>query len=328
MSETPTLCGECLGDLQHVKMMRQPMGEQCKMCTRPFTAFRWSNSKEARQLKKTIFCGTCAKARNCCQSCMVDIDFGIPLDIRDAALKVAGVDNPYQPGTSSRNAEVKAIAGDKLEKVVLKLAPQSKDDKRAKAEAILKALSSKYKGGQARPKQKALESTTKELNKIITKLPFGGTLATPSDPEVKSFFVFGFSENTPQYVIASFFEAHGALTLIKIVHQARCGYVTFQKRSAAESCAQALKNADLSKSDTTACLVLLDQRELVRVAWGEPQLLGLSKEEQSKLALVVQKAMKHLAEKEKGPRKNQSRPPLAGDQSKKTYKSLARDIEL
>lgn len=273
---------------------------------------------------------------------MVDIDYGIPLDIRDAALKMAGVENPYALESQSRNAEVKAIIADKIESRSKNLNLPTNAEKREKAKAILETLAAKLANSTARrPKQRELEVSNKELSKVISKLPFGGTLETPEDVSVKSFFVFGFSLNTPQYTVTSVFEKFGPLALVKIVHQARCGYVSFAKRSFAEECAEYLKSQDNSKNQKTAALLLLDKKEPVRVCWGSPKHLGNSKEEQNKIAIVVNKVMKQLADKDstqgRGGSKNNSTKKNTDSNkarstpvpnTKKAYKSMSQDFEI
>lgn len=327
MSDTPSLCPACLGDKAHLRFIRQPSGAECNLCTRPFTVFRWHETNGERQLRKTIFCPTCASARNCCQACMLDVDYGIPLDIRDAALKVAGASNPFAADSGSTNREVRAIIADKLESK--KHAERTADEKRDMAKNILESLAAKLSGKTLRPKQKDVEMSNKEIAQTVAKMPFGGTLAEPEDASIRSFFVFGFTKDMPQYVLQAYFEKFGSV-LAKIVHDARCGYVTFAKRSEAESCAQSIREKNVGK-DKIAGLLLLDG-EAVRVSWGTPRQLPSLREEQRKIALVVAKAMKQLAEKGRGKKKGDGR----GERNErsetksetKSYRALSRDVEL
>ena len=55
------------------------------VCERPFTIYRWKPGSKARY-KKTELCHTCAKLKNCCQTCILDLQFGLPLQVRDQAL--------------------------------------------------------------------------------------------------------------------------------------------------------------------------------------------------------------------------------------------------
>lgn len=57
------------------------------MCTRPFTVFRWQPGSTAR-FKKTEICQTCSKSRNVCQTCLLDLQFGLPTQVRDTALGI------------------------------------------------------------------------------------------------------------------------------------------------------------------------------------------------------------------------------------------------
>ncbi|VDM22367.1 unnamed protein product [Hydatigera taeniaeformis] len=68
-------------------MMREQYGKECKICSRPFTVFRWSPGPKAR-FKKTEICQTCAKVKNVCQTCIFDLEYGLPVEVRDKALRL------------------------------------------------------------------------------------------------------------------------------------------------------------------------------------------------------------------------------------------------
>jgi pre-mRNA-splicing factor RBM22/SLT11 len=71
----------------HRAQSKQNLGAECKICTRPFTIFRWQPGSGAR-FKKTEVCQTCAKSRNVCQTCLLDLQFGLPTNVRDTALGI------------------------------------------------------------------------------------------------------------------------------------------------------------------------------------------------------------------------------------------------
>ena len=67
-------------------MSKANFDEECKICAKPFTVFRWIPGKRERQ-KKTEICQICAKLKNLCQSCILDLQYKAPFEIRDALLE-------------------------------------------------------------------------------------------------------------------------------------------------------------------------------------------------------------------------------------------------
>lgn len=82
----PILCESCLGPNPYLRMMKDAWGAACKVCERPFTSFRWRPSGEGMRPKKTEVCQTCARAKNVCQTCLLDLEYGLPVQVRDASL--------------------------------------------------------------------------------------------------------------------------------------------------------------------------------------------------------------------------------------------------
>ena len=81
----PILCQTCLGDNPYLRMMRDRHGAECHICVRPYTTFRWCPGKGMRY-KTTIVCQTCAKIKNVCQTCLLDLEYGLPTQVRDQTL--------------------------------------------------------------------------------------------------------------------------------------------------------------------------------------------------------------------------------------------------
>ena len=78
----PIACDKCLGPQKYMRMLKKPLGMECKVCDRPYTSFHWKIGNNPR-FKKTQICSTCAKINNCCQVCIYDLEFGLPIDIRN-----------------------------------------------------------------------------------------------------------------------------------------------------------------------------------------------------------------------------------------------------
>lgn len=71
----------------YTSQTKEPYGKECKICLRPFTVFRWCPGAKMR-FKKTEVCQTCSHLKNVCQTCLLDLEYGLPIQIRDMALKI------------------------------------------------------------------------------------------------------------------------------------------------------------------------------------------------------------------------------------------------
>jgi len=87
--EFPSLCEACLGENPYVRMQKRPGGAACKICDIPFTVFSWRPGRGNGERKSEI-CSNCSKIKNLCQSCILDLKFGLPSQLRDAVLAAEG----------------------------------------------------------------------------------------------------------------------------------------------------------------------------------------------------------------------------------------------
>lgn len=86
-SQTPLVCDSCLGNNPFLRMTKEPLGRDCKVCLKPYTFFRWSCGTAQRH-RNTIICTTCARLKFVCQSCIQCREYGIPVEVRDFILGI------------------------------------------------------------------------------------------------------------------------------------------------------------------------------------------------------------------------------------------------
>mmetsp|Transcript_28430 Transcript_28430/g.42233 ORF Transcript_28430/g.42233 Transcript_28430/m.42233 type:complete len:428 (-) Transcript_28430:16-1299(-) len=88
-TEFPLVCETCLGDNPYIRMTKEPYGKKCKICETPFTVFAWQAGTRGR-LKKVEICKSCAQSKNVCQVCIFDLQYGLPVQLRDRILAEEG----------------------------------------------------------------------------------------------------------------------------------------------------------------------------------------------------------------------------------------------
>ncbi|KAJ3273833.1 RNA binding motif protein 22 [Terramyces sp. JEL0728] len=84
-ADFPILCESCLGPNPYVRMLKERYGLECKVCGRPYTVFKWCPGLGER-FRKTEICQTCTKIKNCCQTCLKDLEYGVHTRDRDEVL--------------------------------------------------------------------------------------------------------------------------------------------------------------------------------------------------------------------------------------------------
>jgi len=104
LDDFPQICETCLGPNPFVRMMKMPMSRECKVSSRPYTAFRFKPGSNARY-KETVISKEVALAKNICQVCLFDMDYQLPVAVRDELLGVNGADELADVPQSDINKE-------------------------------------------------------------------------------------------------------------------------------------------------------------------------------------------------------------------------------
>lgn len=292
--EFPILCETCLGENPFIRMTKQPFGKACKICDRPFTVYRWKPGPKARY-KKTELCHTCAKIKNVCQTCVLDLQFGLPVQVRDSTLDdyeklnmpESDVGREYM--IEQHEAKMSAVSVG---------ATYGKVDKAAASSAMLKNISRKtpyYRRnlphlcsffaagtcnrGSLCPYRHEMPTTGPLAQQNIKDRYFGQNdpvaqkmmdrnesrntnaqpLTVPEDNTITTLWVGGLGEGTTDAEVRAVFYPFGELSSVRIIEPKKCVFVTFMRRDSAEAAANKLYNTLNIKGKSC------------RLAWGKRQ---------------------------------------------------------
>ncbi|KZF22685.1 pre-mRNA splicing factor slt-11 [Xylona heveae TC161] len=290
-TDFPSVCESCLPDNPYVQMLKEDYGAECKICTRPFTIFRWKADRTARQ-KRTNICLTCARLKNCCQCCMLDLSFGLPIVVRDAALKMVA------PGPESTiNREYYAQEHEReIEEGRGGVEQYEKTDEKARELLRRLANSEPYYKKQRRLEndspaggQLAIEDAKPHTPGPIrtrdgagrggarggrpagrggrgfpstAQLPPGPKdILPPADPNITSLFVTGVEDDLPEHAVRAHFSQYGSLRSLVCSHRSHCAFINYSTRQGAEAAAEACQG----RAVIMGCPL--------RVQWGRPRPL-------------------------------------------------------
>ncbi|KAI9748099.1 MAG: Pre-mRNA-splicing factor slt11 [Lichina confinis] len=286
-TDFPSVCENCLPDNPYVQI-----------CTRPFTVFRWKADRTART-KRTNICLTCARLKNCCQCCMLDLSFGLPIVVRDAALKLvapgpqSSVNREYYAQEHEQEIEEGRGGVEEYEKTDEKArdllrrlansepyyrkqrrlgppdqasgAPGGREGNRHHGPGPVRTRDSR---GQAPPGGRGGPKASRGGVKGSRGMPGAGQtppgphdVIPPEDPTITSLFLTGVEDDLPEHELRSFFSKYGALRSVVCSHRSHCAFINYQSRAAAETAAAESQG----KAVIAGCPL--------RVQWGKPKPL-------------------------------------------------------
>ncbi|CAN8021658.1 unnamed protein product [Ixodes persulcatus] len=286
-AEFPILCQTCLGDNPYVRMTKEHYGKECKICSRPFTVFRWCPGGRMR-FKKTEVCQTCSKLKNVCQTCLLDLDYGLPVQVRDNAHSIkdempkSDVNKEYY----SQNVERAVSEGDAgqpygaLAKaqspsdLLMKLARTTPYYKRNRPHICSFWVKGECKRGEECPYRHEKPTDPDDpladqnirdryygvndpvADKLLRRAAAMPRLEPPEDGSITTLYVGNLGERLTEKDLRDHFYQYGEIRQITMLARHQCAFVQFTSRTSAELAA-----------DKTFNKLILAGRRLV-IKWG------------------------------------------------------------
>ncbi|XKL67146.1 hypothetical protein PGB90_010566 [Kerria lacca] len=290
-AEFPIACQTCLGDNPYIRMTKEKYGKECKICLRPFTVFRWCPGAKMR-FKKTEICQTCSHLKNVCQTCLLDLEYGLPIQIRDMALKIkddiprSDVNKEYYIQNMASKLQSNAVedniddvSGSKGEDsdLLMKLARTTPYYKRNRPHICSFWVKGKCRRGEECPyrheKPTDPDDPLSDQNikdryygvndpvaaKLMKRASAMPKLEPPEDKSITTLYI----GNVPVFItdddLRDHFYQYGEIRSIACIPRQQCAFIEFIKRADAEVAA-----------DKTFNTLILGGRRL-NIKWGHTQ---------------------------------------------------------
>ncbi|XP_065332585.1 pre-mRNA-splicing factor RBM22 [Cloeon dipterum] len=290
-SEFPVLCQTCLGDNPYIRMTKERFGKECKICNRPFTVFRWCPGARMR-FKKTEICQTCCRLKNVCQTCLLDLEYGLPIQVRDQALRIkddlpkSDVNKEYYiqniDAEVAKGGDVSLPAGSvgkaaAHSDLLMKLARTSPYYKRNRPHICSFWVKGECKRGEECPyrhekptdpddplsdqniKDRYYGVNDPVAEKLLKRAEAMPKLEPPEDRSITTLYVGNLSEKVTEIELRDNFYQYGEIRNVTLVPRQQCAFVQYTTRSAAEVAAERTFNK----------LILQGRR--VTIKWGRSQ---------------------------------------------------------
>ncbi|ORY93302.1 hypothetical protein BCR43DRAFT_532351 [Syncephalastrum racemosum] len=285
-SEFPIVCETCLGENPYVRMI----------CSRPFTVFRWLPGANMRY-KKTEICQICAKLKNVCQTCVLDLQYGLPVQVRDQALSIkseaptSGINRQYYAQNIAGRAEDPQNVYDprktapESREILQKLARTEPYYKRNRAHICSFFVKGECTRGDDCPyrhempgedqfhqdiKDRYHGSNDPVAQKMLTRTRNTRPLEPPEDKTITSLFVTNVEEDITDADLREYFGTYGDIKSVVVVHKSRCAFVNYATRVSAELAAEQISQTGLKIKD-----------HKLKVVWGRPRPQGPKSDKKS-----------------------------------------------
>ncbi|XP_051534390.1 pre-mRNA-splicing factor RBM22-like [Myxocyprinus asiaticus] len=289
-SDFPILCQTCLGENPYIRMTKEKFGKECKICARPFTVFRWCPGSRMR-FKKTEVCQTCSKMKNVCQTCLLDLEYGLPIQVRDTGLSVkdevprSDVNKEFY--TQNMEREIANSDGTRpvgllgkapsSSDMLLKLARTTPYYKRNRPHICSFWVKGECKRGEECPyrhekptdpddpladqniKDRFYGINDPVADKLLKRATTMPRLDPPEDKTITTLYIGGLGENVTDSELRNHFYQFGEIRTITIVQKQQCAFIQFATRQAAETAAEKSFNK-----------LIVNGRRL-NVKWGRSQ---------------------------------------------------------
>ena len=293
VSDFPLVCETCMGDDPLVRMTKMNAGSACQMCERPFTVFRWKAGSKGR-FKATVICQLCARLKNVCQCCLLDLEFGLPVAVRDKylaenehvsiATSQAGIDFQVQKAALADKGGVLAIesgysklADNPHLQRIARTAPYYQRNEARPCSFFQKGECNRGEmcpfkhelvvaGGHNSARDRVIGLNDSVADKLIAN--HSKTLAAmpqpPADLSVCTLFVSGIPETAPVHEIEAFirqqFGTTNMTSNLKLIKNNTCAFVEFISREIAqETIFKFFGN------------LFFDSKTRLRITWAKPK---------------------------------------------------------
>ncbi|XP_075226297.1 pre-mRNA-splicing factor RBM22 [Lycorma delicatula] len=289
-AEFPILCQTCLGDNPYIRMTKEKYGKECKICSRPFTVFRWCPGARMR-FKKTEVCQTCSRLKNVCQTCLLDLEYGLPIQVRDTALRIkddlprSEVNKEYYiqnmdsemgkiDSTTPAGSVGKTQAASDM---LMKLARTTPYYKRNRPHICSFWVKGECRRGEECPyrhekptdpddpladqniKDRYYGVNDPVAEKLMRRASAMPKLESPEDKSITTLYVGNLGERVGEKELRDHFYQYGEIRSISLVPRQQCAFIQFTQRSAAELAAERTFNK----------LILGGRRMTIK--WGKSQ---------------------------------------------------------